>query len=253
MENVQLYAELQTKIRDVEEALRVRDEFICVAAHELRTPLTAMLLQLQRLEELSEMEDVARRHPKFSDCAARSAIAAKRLAALVDGLLDASRLTHGHMRLNRESFDLADATREIVERFAATAERAGCELRLDLAAPVCGEWDRLRIEQVLTNLLSNAFKYGAGKPIDVSVQGSASGARLAVRDHGPGIDTEGAANIFERFGRAGPISHYGGLGLGLYLSREAVQAHGGTIRFESKPGQGCSFIMTLPLQPSQAV
>ncbi len=251
MENVQLYVELQAKIREVEGAVRVRDEFISVAAHELRTPLTAMLLQLQRLEELTETEDVARSHPKFSDCAARSGTAARRLAALVDGLLDASRLTHGHIRLNLESFDLAEATREVVERFATAATRAGCELRLVAAGPVSGEWDRIRVEQVLTNLLSNALKYGAGKPIDVSVRAAAGGARLEVRDHGPGIDPTSAGRIFERFGRAGPISHYGGLGLGLYLCREAVEAHGGTIRFESEPGHGCAFTVTLPVRPAE--
>lgn len=252
MENVQLYAELQTKIREVEGAVRARDEFISMAAHELRTPLSAMLLQLQRLEHLTETDALARRQSKLSDCASRSATAAKRLAALVDGLLDASRLTDGHIRLNLEDFDLADVSREVVERFAIVAKRSGCEVRLDASAPLWGRWDRLRVEQVLTNLLSNAFKYGAGKPIDVSIQKLPDAAGMEVRDRGPGIDAESARKIFERFGRSGPISHYGGLGLGLYLSRASVEAHGGTIRFETEPGRGCAFIVTLPLHASDA-
>jgi two-component system CheB/CheR fusion protein len=252
MENLQLYTRLQTKIREAQAAVRARDDFLSVASHELRTPLTAMLLQLQRLEQLLAVDQLGERYPKLANCAARSTLTGKRLAALVDGLLDASRLAQGPIPLDVEGFDLVQATREVLDGVATTAKHAGCDLRLDAAAPLQGRWDRRRIEQVLTNLLSNALKYGAGKPIDILIAPRDGQARVEVRDHGLGMAPEVAGKIFERFGRAGPVAHHGGLGLGLYLSREAVEAHGGAIRFESRPGDGCTFVVTLPLRRSES-
>lgn len=247
MENVHLYAQLKTRMREAEEAVRSRDEFISVAAHELRTPLTAMLIQLQRLEILSQ-RDARSDATKLGECATRSVVAAKRFAALVDGLLDASRLSHGHLRLELEDFDLTSTAREVIDRFDSAAKRASCELRLEAPSSVPGRWDRLRVEQMLTNLLSNALKYGAGRPVHVVVESRGDRAHVEVRDHGKGIAPEIADKIFERFGRAGSVSHYGGLGLGLYLAREVIEGHGGTIRFESNPSEGCTFIIDLPLR-----
>jgi signal transduction histidine kinase len=246
MENVQLYGKLQLKIREAQNAVRARDDFLSVASHELRTPLTAMLLQLQRLEQLLAVDELGERYPKLSNCAARSTLTGKRLALLVDGLLDASRLAQGPIPLDVEDFDLVQATRDVLEGFSMTAKHAGCDMRLNAASPLHGRWDRRRIEQVLTNLLSNALKYGAGKPIDILVTQGDGQARVEVRDHGLGMAPEVAGKIFQRYGRAGPVAHHGGLGLGLYLSREAVEAHGGAIRFESRPGDGCTFVVTLP-------
>jgi signal transduction histidine kinase len=172
----------------------------------------------------------------------------RRMAGLVDGLLDASRLPHGPIQLDVEDFDLVQATREVLEQFATTAKHAGCELRFDAPAPVLGRWDRRRIEQALTNLLSNALKYGAGKPIDVNIRRYEREVHVVVRDHGLGMAPEVAGKIFQRFGRGGSIWHQGGLGLGLYLSRDAIEAHGGTIRFESRPGDGCTFVVSLPVR-----
>ncbi len=247
MENVQLYGKLQAKIREAQNAVRARDDFLSVAAHELRTPLTALLLQLQRLEQLLALDALADKYPKLSSCVARSTVTGKRMAALVDGLLDASRLPHGPIQLDVEDFDLVQATREVLDQFATTARHAGCELRFTAPEPVHGRWDRRRIEQVLTNLLSNALKYGAGKPIDVTVSRWGRDVRVVVRDYGLGMAPEVAGKIFQRFGRGGSIWHQGGLGLGLYLSRDAVEAHGGTIRFESRPGDGCTFVVSLPV------
>ncbi len=252
MENVQLFAELQRKMHEVEATVRARDEFISVAAHELRTPITALLLQLQRLEKLTETREDDWRPEKLAACATRSTAAARRLATLVDGLLDASRLAHEPMRLDLEEVDLVEVVRDVLARFATAARRAGCELRLHAPAPCPGRWDRLRLDQVLTNLLSNALKYGAGKPVDVSVHVPAPGAQLEVRDRGPGIDPESAGKLFERFGRSGSVTHYGGLGLGLYLCREVIEAHGGTIRLETSPGEGCTLIVCLPLEVPQS-
>lgn len=252
MENVQLYAALETRLREVQEAVKARDEFISIAAHELRTPLTAMLLQLQRLQELSS-DGASGERTRLTESAARSVAAARRFAALVDGLLDASRLERGRLELDLEEFDLREAAREVLDRFAPTARRARCELSVVAPEPVRGRWDRLRIEHVLTHLMSNALKYGAGRPIHIRLEAQQSTAHVEVRDHGAGIAPETAGKIFERFGRSGAINHYAGLGLGLYLAREVVEAHGGTIRFESACGEGCTFIIDLPLSPPRGL
>jgi signal transduction histidine kinase len=248
MANVQLYGELQRRIGEAQDAVRIRDEFLTVASHELRTPLTTLLLQLQRLEDLSARESQTRA-TRLPESASRALISAQRLAALVDGLLDASRLAHGHLRLNLETFDLVQTARDVLERFAVAAKRAACTIEFETAPLLLGRWDRLRIEQVLTSLLSNAVKFGMGRPITVLLEEGATGAHIEVRDQGIGIAPEVVDRIFARFGRAGPISQHGGLGLGLYLAREVIEAHGGTIHFASAPNKGCTFTIELPLSP----
>jgi two-component system sensor kinase FixL len=109
-----------------------------------------------------------------------------------------------------------------------------------------GIWDRRRLEQVLRNLLSNALKYGEGKPVEISIEGRDANVRLVVRDQGIGIDSPDLQRIFDPFERAAPIEHFGGLGLGLYIVRHIVEAHGGTIEVSSKPGAGARFMISLP-------
>jgi signal transduction histidine kinase len=256
--NVQLYTELQARMREAEDAVGARDEFISLAAHELRTPVTALQLQLQSLEELAAKNagssaggtsgGVDRR---FAERTGRAAAVVRRLASLVDGLFDASRVTYTGIPLTPEEFDLSDVTREVAERFAAAARRARCELDVEARESVVGRWDRARIEQVLTTLLSNAIKYGAGKPIHVLVESRADAAHLEVRDHGVGIAPDVAQRIFERFGRSGPVTRYAGLGLGLYLARQMIEAHGGKIGFQSRHGDGSTFTVTLPCLASE--
>lgn len=246
MENVQLYGELQKRIREAQDAVQVRDEFIIAAAHELRTPLTAMLLQLQRLEKLSS-GGAAATPGTIQHCATRSLASATRLAGLVDGLVDASQVPHGRLQLNFETFDLATSARAVIARFAGPAKRTGSELAVAIEDSLVGRWDRVRLEQVITNLLSNALKFGAGKPVQVTLERRPPGVYLEIRDHGPGIAPDIAGRIFERFARAGSVSHYAGLGLGLYVARAVIEAHGGSISFETGPNQGCRFMVRLPL------
>jgi signal transduction histidine kinase len=182
---------------------------------------------------------------KFGRKLASSNRQTARLVALVEDLLDVSRLSLGKLQLRREALDLADVAREVVERHASQATAAGCPLRLEVDS-IRGEWDRLRLEQVLTNLIANAIKYGSGKPIDVVVSGIGATAQLTVRDHGIGISTADLDRIFGRFERAVSGRHYGGLGLGLFISKQIVEAHGGMIRAESEPGAGAAFHVTLP-------
>lgn len=245
MENVHLYGELQKRIQETQEAVRARDEFITIAAHELRTPLTGLQLQLQSLESIvSEEQD---EDDRILERTGRAVSCVRRLDALIDGLLDVSRVNNTEIVLHLEPFDLSETVREVIRRFARSARRVGCTIKLD-AVSVAGKWDRLRLEQLLTHLLSNAIKYGPGKPVEILLKQEAQTAHIEVRDQGIGIGPDIAERVFERFGRAGPVSHYAGLGLGLYLARQVVEAHGGAIRFRSRPGEGCTFIVDLPLK-----
>jgi signal transduction histidine kinase len=225
-----------------EEAVRLRDEFLSIASHELRTPLTVVQLQLGSLRER-----LASAGPAIAARIERALKSAERLGALVSTLLETTRIASGAIELAREPLDLAEVAREVVERLKDRAEEARCELRLEASGEVRGTWDRLRVEQLLTNLVANALKYGAGAPVAVSVSRDGADAVLEVRDRGPGIAACDLARIFERFERAAPSSHYGGFGVGLYAAREIAQAHGGTVTAANLPGRGARFTARLPL------
>jgi signal transduction histidine kinase len=175
-----------------------------------------------------------------------------RLAELVTKLLDVTRIGAGQLQLDIEEFDFVPVVREIVERFAEPALAAGSPLRIHSPQLLIVRADRSRLDQVVTNLLSNAVKFGAGKPIDVTLQDDASRFQLTVRDHGIGIASEYSLRIFNRFERAVSTRHYGGLGLGLYITRRIVEAHGGTIQVDSAPGAGATFTINLPVGAGRA-
>ena len=172
-----------------------------------------------------------------------------RLNKLVDQLLDVSRLTAGRLLIEREQFDLCELLQEILDGFGRVLAKQATTVHVDAPAPVVGMWDRFRIAQVITNLISNAIKYGERKPIDVSVEAVANNARLTVRDQGIGIPPEAIERIFGRFERAVSERHFGGLGLGLYIAQSIVVAHGGTISVTSAAGKGATFVVDLPLEP----
>jgi signal transduction histidine kinase len=222
-----------------------------VASHELHTPLTPLRLHLQTLRRsLAASGDgvSAGLLPKVDKALGQ----VTRLSLLVDDLLDVSRLTAGRLRLQLEEVDLVELTRDLAERFTEQARTAGCDLVLTTEGSTVGHWDRMRLEQVLTNLITNALKYGVGKPVELHVASSGGQARWSIRDQGIGISPEDLERIFGRFERAVSTRQYGGLGLGLYISREIVRAHGGDIRVESQPGQGACFTAELPLEPAEA-
>src|SRR6185295_10833538 len=152
---------------------------------------------------------------------------------LIDSLLDLSRMQRGQMLLAREPIDLGAVVQEVVARLGEQAQLASCPLAVEQAAPAVGRWDRLRLEQVVTNLLTNAFKYGAGKPVRVVVSAGEGLARLSVVDQGIGISPADQQRIFEPFERATTLAQGHSLGLGLYLVRQIVQAHNGRITVTS--------------------
>jgi signal transduction histidine kinase len=229
VENARLFAE-------ADEAIRLRDEFLVVAAHELKTPLTALQLQLGALGraqgDLRKLE-VANRQTR-------------RLGALVENLLDVSRISEGRLKLEPEDVLLHEAVKDVLERCHEEALRVGSEVTLNIQAQPDGCWDRLRIEQVISNLLSNAFKYGRGQPIAVTVAREGNNALLVVEDHGIGVSPDKLETIFGRFERGVPVKAYGGLGLGLYIARQIVEAHCGKVSVQSVLGEGATFRVELP-------
>lgn len=226
------------------QAVRARDDLLSVAGHELKTPLQALQLHLQLLVRTARGGGETMGLVERAERALRSS---ERLRLLLDDLLDVSRVQAGQLKLRRETVELDALVREGLARMSEELARAGCELTLR-AEPVCGEWDRLRLEQVISNLLSNAVKYGAGHPLEVGVAAlDAAWARVWVKDGGIGIAPEDQERIFERFTRGSGVGHIHGLGLGLWITRRMVEAHGGRIRVESAAGQGSTFIVELPL------
>jgi signal transduction histidine kinase len=232
--------------REAERAVDARDDFLAVAAHELATPLTPLQLELETLHRSLDGAGLAPNVQRRLDRASRQT---KRLARLTERLLDVSRLAHGHLTLDATDFDFSEMVREVVEEYRAEATRAGSELALTSPPALVGRWDRMRTAQVVANLLSNALKYGGGRPITLEVRGSPDDVVLEVNDQGSGIDPVALPRIFDRFERASPERRRGGLGLGLYVAREIVQAHGGRIQCDSQPGQGSKFVVTLPRHP----
>lgn len=230
-------------VDDLREAVRVRDEFLAIASHELRTPLTSLKLQVQSLLAKRESPN----GPKLDEKLRLVERQVGRLNDLIGGMLDVLRITSGKMTLSRERVDLVDVVRDVVARAQPTIERAGYVVEVKADGPVVGHWDRLRLETVAANLLSNALKYGERKPVEIGVSAENGRARLTVRDQGIGIPPEAQARIFERFERAVPIRHFGGLGLGLWITRQIVEAHGGAIRLESRQGGGTTFTVELPM------
>ena len=234
-------------LSELSEAIAARDEFLSIASHELRTPLTPLQLQLDSLKlQLTQAGMANGRVADKLELATRQCV---RLTKLVDHLLDVSRIQTGQLHLELEPLDLARLVEEVVARSRDEAQRAGSTIVLASSGPVPGTWDRMRMEQLVGNLLSNAIKYGNKQPIEVRVAADGERATIAVRDHGIGIDHDARDRIFARFERAVSIRNYGGLGLGLYIARQIVEAHRGSISVESEPGAGSVFTVVLPREP----
>jgi signal transduction histidine kinase len=229
-----------------EQAVTARDEFVAIATHELRTPLSALSLQLVSLQRAVDAGQ-----PPTPEKLKHSLVTAQRqterLEQLVSHLLDVSRISTGRLELEREEVDLSALVDRLVMRFEEKLAEAGMVAVVHAPAPVVARVDRLRVEQVVMNLLSNAMKYAPGLPVELSVEREDGAAVLSVRDHGPGISPEEQTRIFERYQRASGKHSRDSLGLGLYVARQIARAHGGELTVESTPGQGSCFFLRLPL------
>ncbi|HVJ20568.1 MAG TPA: PAS domain S-box protein [Polyangiaceae bacterium] len=234
---------LEAELRN---AVRARDEFISVASHELRTPIAALQLQLEVLQRTLERSEEAPDLAKLSQRAGKALDKTLYLGNMVNVLLDASRLSENRLQLDFEDVELAVVLREVVEHLREPAQQAGSLLELALEAEPVGRWDRFRIAQVVTNLLENALKYGGGKPVRVLCSERSGRARIDVIDQGPGVPPECRPALFTRFARIATPRAYGGFGLGLWIAREIVKAHGGQIDLEGATDSGAHFFVELP-------
>ncbi|HVV52864.1 MAG TPA: ATP-binding protein [Polyangia bacterium] len=233
------------------EAIGLREDFLSVASHELRTPLTSLRLELENL-----LRFVRRSGGEAADGVVgrvqRIDTQAGRLSHLIDELLDVSRLAAGRLELQIEEVDLAQVVAEVRSRLADEAQRRGCQVTVASSGPTTGAWDASRLDQVITNLLSNAIKYGAGKPIEITLAAADDRVVFAIHDHGLGIPPEDQGRIFRRFERAASSRNYAGIGLGLWIVKQIVEALGGTIAVESRPDLGATFTVDLPRQRAAA-
>ena len=240
-ENSMLYQNSQ-------EAIKARDEFLSIASHELKTPLTTLLLQNQmRKRQIIKGDLGTLDQPKLVKMFDSDDQQYKRINRLIEDMLDITRIRADRLTIHREEFEFTGFVSEILERFQPQLRSAGCDVSFFPAEKILVNGDSYRIEQVVANLLTNAMKYGSGKPVKVEIVKSSYKISLLVHDQGPGIDEKDSERIFQRFERAVSGREISGLGLGLYISRQIVEQHDGALYVLSRSGLGSTFIMDLPL------
>jgi two-component system sensor kinase FixL len=243
--------EREEQTRLLKEDVRLREDFLAIASHELRTPVTSLRLQIQIVQRLLARQAILQPGLEpVNDALIVLSDDSKRLVALVNRLLDVTRITTGQLDLQFEKADLREIAQAGIDVNRAELLQRAVALTVDLPVPVRGMFDRLRLEQVVANLLSNAIKHGEGQPVTVRVGLEQGHAVLTVHDKGRGIPADDLATIFNRFERGSVTSARTGLGLGLYISRQIVEAHGGAIDVSSEIGAGTTFTVRLPVGAS---
>jgi len=247
-----LLTRLQATQAELEQAVRMRDDFMSIVAHEVRTPLNGLILETQlRKMHLARDNAAAFTLDKMHAMVDRDERQIQSLIRLIEDMLDVSRIRTGKLSIRPARIDLAQLVRNLVDNFAPQVAAAESSMQLQAESPVQGCWDEFRIEQVITNLLTNALRYGAKSPVQVRVYTEHGEARVEVRDHGIGISEENQKRIFQQFERVSANHSAAGLGLGLFISEQIVAAHGGTIEVESQIGEGALFRVCLPLEVAE--
>jgi signal transduction histidine kinase len=242
-----LVAELQTAQIDLKRALQMRDEFMSMVVHELRTPLSVLAMEVRVRQHQVAAENAAFFAPEnLSKMFERDQRQVRSLTRLIDDMLDVSQIQHGKLSIRRGKCDLTAMLKRVVGEVQGQRSDVPITLEADCVGLV-GEWDEFRLEQVVVNLLTNALRYGSGKPIRVELSRLPGAAAIRVSDRGVGIAPEDRGRIFEQFVRVGDRLRAPGLGLGLYITRQLVEAHGGTISVESTLGEGSTFTVALPI------
>lgn len=246
------HKKVQELLEQLKKSVAIRDEFMSIASHELKTPITSLKLQAQlRMRALKRGDKTAFTPEKLAQLFDSDQKEFDQLTHLIDDILDISRINSGKLSMTLVRFDLCELVKSIVERSSELFVVADCPIELKLCPPVFGHWDRFRIEQVIMNLLTNAIRYGEKQPILLNMQISLNRVQIIVIDSGRGIAPENHHRIFERFERAVVGNEISGLGLGLYIVKQIVEAHHGSVRVESELNQGATFIVELPLDKNQ--
>ena len=243
-----LLAQLQLTQVELEHAVRMRDDFMSIVSHEVRTPLNGLILETQlRKMHLARDNAAAFTMDKMHAMVERDERQIQSLIRLIDDMLDVSRIRTGKLSIRPAQFDLTQTVAQLLQSLAAQISAAQSAVNFNPGPPVVGQWDEFRVEQVISNLLTNALRYGAKKPIDVSVYIDGDQAVIDVRDQGIGISEENQLRVFQQFERVSASHVTAGLGLGLFISEQIVAAHSGTITVQSALGEGALFRVCLPL------
>jgi signal transduction histidine kinase len=242
-----LLNQLRSTKAELEAAVRMRDDFMSIVSHELKTPLNTLILEVQlRKLQLGRNNFAAFSEDKLRQMIDKDERQIQSLIRLIDDMLDVSRIRTGKLSIRPSRLDLGKLAASVVENFAPQMEASGCTLLFQRPEPIVGVWDEFRIEQVLANLLTNAMRYGAGKPVQVNVAATPAAACIEVRDQGIGISQKSLERIFCQFERAEGSESSAGLGLGLFIAEQIVKAHNGQIQVESEEGKGALFRVLLP-------
>jgi signal transduction histidine kinase len=247
-------ARLRARVQELEDAAGREDQIdvlLSMLSHELRSPVQSLILNVELcLQRQRSAAEDAPEQRWLLEKLLRQRRMAERLKLLIDTFLDVGQIAGGRLRLEPETVDLGELVADLVRRIADDLAWARCPLQLEATPGVIGRWDRLQLDLAISNVLSNALKYGPGAPIVVTVAGTAETAFVRIRDHGPGIAFEDQQRIFDKFSRLRAPSKVGGFGLGLWIVRHILEAAGGSIGVESEPGQGATFTLALPRQGS---
>ena len=249
---------LQVINKKLEEAIQIRDDFLSIASHELRTPLTPLKMRLELIQRLAHQPSTQSQSPTQSPTKDESQSkiltnveiclsSLERICHLIDELLTVSKIRIGQLSLNREEVELCALVKRVVEYYQPDLERKKCPVELHLDPPILGHWDPWRLEEVVVNLLTNAIKFNGGHVIEIRINQQGKDAKLSIRDHGIGIAPKDQLRIFQRFERAVSFTQFGGFGLGLYITRQIIEANGGTIQLESELCKGSLFTVLIPL------
>ena len=248
-----LVSELQIAQVDLKRALQMRDEFMSMVVHELRTPLSVLAMEVRVRQHQVAAENTGFFAPEnLSRMFERDQRQVRSLTRLIDDMLDVSQIQHGKLSIRRGQCDLTAMLRRVVGEVQGQRSDVPITLHCD-GAELTGEWDEFRLEQVVVNLLTNALRYGAGKPIRVELSQMPGATAIRVSDQGVGIAPEDRSRVFEQFVRVGDRLRTPGLGLGLYITKQLVEAHGGTISVDSTLGEGSTFTVALPTMTAEAI
>jgi len=245
--------ELEEENKKYEKEIRSRDEFLSIASHELKTPLTSMLLQTQTA--LHNIRNVSVARFSFDNLLKMLESVenqTKRLSKMINDLLAVSVITIGNLNLEYEEIDLDKLVKGVLTDFSARIEHENYTIVYNPTEKVIGSWDKIRVEQAVSNFVSNAIKYGNHKPIIIKIRKNRNFAEISIKDQGIGITKQKQKRIFELFQRAVSPEEYKGLGVGLYITQKIVTAHGGSVDVSSRPNAGAQFTMKLPLKKPQS-